>query len=107
MRSVAAILADLSGVQADSEGFVRSCTPGPGGYLEVRRQAGTKPALVYRGPARLLPREVADEIRARREEVIAWFERPPSSWTVHERANLGFGPDVGMDPADEREAAAR
>ena len=101
MRLVAHILADLAGLQTDPEGFVRSCVPGPGGYLEVRRQAGTEPALVYHGPARLLPGEVANEIRARRQEIIEWFERPASSWTAHERAILGFGPDVGMEPAEE------
>ena len=102
MRPVAAILAELSGIQTDSEGFVRSCVPGPGGYLEVRRETGAKPALVYHGPARLLPREVADEIKARREEIISWFDRPPSSWTAHERAILGLGPTCGMEVEEPR-----
>ena len=99
MRPVAHILAEVSGLQTDSEGFVRSCVPGPGGYLEVRRQAGTEPTLVYHGPARLLPGEVANEIRARRQEIIEWFERPPSSWTAHERATLGFGPEPVEEPS--------
>ena len=109
MRRVAAILADLSGFVNDAEGYlVAVALPGPdaqGGYVEVKRDpAGqdgeaTQPRIIYRGPAHLLTDELAAEIKYRRAEIVRFLEADPSTWTAHDRALLGFGPDAGSPPA--------
>ena len=111
MRRVAAILADLSGFVTDAEGYlVAVALPGPdtqGGYLEVRRDpAGrdgeaTQPRIIYRGPAHLLTNELAAEIKYRRAEIVRFLEADPSTWTAQDRALMGFGPDVGIEPVEE------
>ena len=110
MRLVAAILADLSGLQTDSEGFtLPGGSAAQGGHLEVRRHGPVsgnggprEPALVYHGPKHLLTTEIVREIKGRRAEIIRWLESNPSSWSHQDRCTLGFGPDAGSPPDRER-----